>query len=79
MMLIERLSAIGVMPGALNLSKERRLDATVEQEKYKKEFTYLAAYSLIKQVQAQGDVDIAVLKRLNKRCAEIMGCEPIPL
>ncbi|WP_251546339.1 hypothetical protein [Pumilibacter intestinalis] len=55
------------------------MEATAEQEKYKKEFTYLAAYSLIKQVQAQGDVDIVILKRLNKRCAEIMGCEPIPL
>lgn len=55
------------------------MDATAEQEKYKKEFTYLAAYSLIKQVQKEGSVDIIVLERLNNRCAERMDCKPIPL
>lgn len=55
------------------------MDATAEQEKCKKEFIYLAAYSLIKQAQQEGSVDIIVLERLNNRCAERMGCMPIPL
>lgn len=46
---------------------------------YKNEFTYLAAYSLIKQVQATGEVDKIVLERLNNRCAERMGVRSIPL
>ncbi len=46
---------------------------------YKDEFTYLAAYSLIKQAQATGEVDKIVLERLNNRCAERMGVRPIPL
>lgn len=55
------------------------MDETTEQDKYKEEFTYLAAYSMIKQVQAQGTTDDVILERLNKKCAEIMGCEPLPL
>lgn len=55
------------------------MDATAEQEKYKKEFTYLAAYTLIKQAQKEGSVDKVVLERLNNRCAERMDCKPIPL
>ncbi|MCI9031288.1 MAG: hypothetical protein HFK09_02055 [Clostridia bacterium] len=46
---------------------------------YKNEFTYLAAYSLIKKVQATGEVDEIVLERLNNRCAERMGVRWIPL
>ncbi len=46
---------------------------------YKNEFTYLAAYSLIKKAQATGEVDKIVLERLNNRCAERMGVRPIPL
>lgn len=46
---------------------------------YQNEFTYLAAYSLIKQAQATGEVDKIVLERLNNRCAERMGVRPIPL
>lgn len=49
------------------------------QSKTENEFTYLAAYSLIKQIQAKGTVQKEILKRLNVRCAETMGCEPIPL
>ena len=64
----------------LHLSySEEDLNATAEQEKYKKEFIYLAAYSLIKQVQRQGSADKIVLERLNNRCAERMDCKPIPL
>ena len=55
------------------------MEATAEQEKYKKEFTYLAAYSLIKQAQKEGSVEKIDLERLKKRCAERMGCKPIPL
>lgn len=46
---------------------------------FKNEFTYLAAYSLIKQAQATGEIDKIVLERLNNRCAERMGVRPIPL
>ena len=46
---------------------------------YKNEFTYLAAYSLIKQAQAIGEVDKIVLERLNNRFAERMVVRPIPL
>lgn len=67
------------MPSALTSFKGAKVEATAEQEKYKKEFTYLAAYSLIKQAQKEGSVEKIVLERLNKRCAERMGCKPIPL
>ena len=55
------------------------MEATAEQEMYKKEFTYLAAYSIIKQLQAQGNAKKDTLDRLNNWCAEKMGCMPIPL
>ena len=55
------------------------MEITVAQNKYEKEFTYFAAYSLIKQIMAKGTVDKNILKRLNERCAETMACEPIPL
>ncbi|MDE6284281.1 MAG: hypothetical protein K2M17_00870 [Bacilli bacterium] len=51
----------------------------INEVDYKDEFTYLAAYSLIKQAQATGEVDKIVLERLNNRCAERMGVRPIPL
>ena len=51
----------------------------IDSNPYKNEFTYLAAYTLIKQAQATGEVDKIVLERLNNRCAEIMGVRPIPL
>ncbi len=51
----------------------------VDSRVYKNEFTYLAAYTLIKQAQATGDVDKIILERLNNRCAERMGGRPIPL
>lgn len=53
------------------------MDIAIEQNK--KEFIYFTAYSLIKQVLDKRTVDKEVLKRLNERCAETMGCEPIPL
>lgn len=55
------------------------MDATAEQEKYKKEFTYLAAYTLIKKAQKESNTDKKILERLNNRCAERMDCQPIPL
>ena len=67
------------MPVALTSFKGVKVEATAEQEKYKKEFTYLAAYSYIKQAQKEGSVDKVILERLNKRCAERMDCKPIPL
>ena len=51
----------------------------IELNPYKNEFTYLAAYTLIKQAQVTGEVDKIVLERLNNRCAERMGVRPIPL
>lgn len=67
----------------LYLSKEGILDATAEQQteqkRYKDEFTYLAAYSIIKKLQAQGNANKDTLDRLNNWCAEQMGCMPIPL
>lgn len=58
---------------------EGQLSNSIDSNPYKNEFTYLAAYSLIKQVQATGKVDKIVLERLNNRCAERMGIRPIPL
>lgn len=40
---------------------------------------YLAAYSIIKQLQAQGNANKVTLDRLNNWCADKMGCMPIPL
>lgn len=48
-------------------------------ENYYDEVEYLAAYSMIKQVQKEGSVDKKILERLNNRCAERMDCKPIPL
>ena len=55
------------------------LDIKANSINYKNEFTYLAAYTLIKQAQATGEVDKIVLERLNNRCAERMGVRSIPL
>ena len=51
----------------------------IDSNPYKNEFTYLAAYTLIKQAQATGEVDKIVLERLNNRCAKRMGVRPITL
>ena len=56
-----------------------QLSNNIESNAYKNEFTYLAAYSIIKQAQATGEVDEIILERLNNRCAERMGVLPIPL
>lgn len=54
-------------------NKGVELPNSIDSNTYKNEFTYLAAYSLIKQAQATGEVDKIVLERLNNRCAERMG------
>lgn len=59
--------------------KEVQSPNNIDSNPYKNEFTYFAAYSLIKQAQATGEVDKTVLERLNNRCAERMGVRPIPL
>ena len=46
---------------------------------YKKEFIYLAAYTLIKQTQATDEVDKIALEQLRNRCAERMEARPISL
>ena len=63
----------------IKIDNETRVPNNINSNSYKNEFTYLAAYSLIKQVQATGGVDIIVLERLNNRCAKRMGTRPIPL
>ena len=59
--------------------KEVQSPNNIDSSSYKNEFTYLAAYTLIKQAQATGEVDKIILERLNNRCAERMGVRPIPL
>lgn len=49
------------------------------EQKSKNEFTYVAAYYMIKQILAKGTVSRKLLERLNKKCAETMGCAPIML
>ena len=61
------------------MHKEGQYPNNIDSNPYKNEFTYLAAYTLIKQAQATGEVDKIILERLNNRCAERMGVRPIPL
>lgn len=58
---------------------EGLLSNSIDTNPYKNEFTYLAAYSIIKKLQSTDEFDKIVLERLNDRCAEKMGVRPIPL
>ena len=40
---------------------------------------YVIALSIIRSVNRDGTVDKEVLKRINKKCAEITGCMEIPI
>lgn len=49
------------------------------KEKVDKEFIYIGAYDVIRRLYLSGGYDRKLLERLNDKCADDIGCEPISL
>ena len=47
------------------------------EERQKNEMIYLASVAVIRRLYLNKIVDVEVLKRLNKKNAETMGCIPV--
>lgn len=48
-------------------------------EEIRKQMIYLASVDILRRLLRTGSVDIEVIERLNRRNAEIMGCQMIVL
>lgn len=50
-----------------------------EEQRRKNERLYVASWGVLKQVYADGTVDAEILRRLNRRNAQVLACREIPL
>lgn len=48
-------------------------------EKQKKELIYLAAWSILKELQSEGLLSKETIKKINRKNAETMGCKQVTL
>ncbi len=47
------------------------------EEQQKRELTYLASFIIIRNLYLKDKIDVEILKRLNNKNAETMGCLPL--
>lgn len=48
-------------------------------ENIKKQMIYLAAWGVLKKIFNEGKIDISIIERINKRNAETLVCDYLPI
>lgn len=48
-------------------------------ENIKKQMIYLAAWGVLKKIFNEGKIDISIIERINKRNAETLVCDHLPI
>lgn len=49
------------------------------EEAIKKQMIYLAAWGVLKKIFNEGEIDISIVERINKRNAETLVCDYLPI
>ena len=61
------------------LNHEKRTEERKMEENLKNQFMYLAAWSYLKRIAGEQNIDKSIIDKLNRKNAETLMCDYLPL